>query len=333
LEIKSNLLQVLFYSKLKKNKKPIIMILFLELFDNLISLIEYFKDEPTCIQFLERVRWGEEPICPHCSHNKINRYSNNLTLRCKKCDKKFNVKTNTIFERTHVPLKKWFISMYLLTNNNKGISSLQLSKDISVTQKTAWFMLQRIRYALKSSDKPKLEGIVEVDETYVGGLNKNKHYKDRKKGTQGRSIVDKIPVFGIVQRGGRVISMVVPDVQRKTLTRKIYQNVKFKSSVMSDEWWAYKKLHLAYKHKFVQHGAYEYVNGEIHTNTIEGYWSQLKKSIRGIYHWVSRKHIQFYCYESDFRYNERNTSISMKFQEVIKGTFGKRLMYKELIKT
>lgn len=282
-------------------------------FDSLFTFMEVFKDDETCLKYLEKIRWDGEPECPHCGSEHHYKYSDNKTYKCKACGRKYTVRTNTIYYNSNVPLRKWFIAQYLLLNHKNGISSVQLAKDIGVSQPTAWTMLHRIRMGIKPTTPVKMDGVVEVDETYVGGKNKNRHYSKRKKGTQGRSLVDKAAVFGLVERGGLVRSVVVPDVQIRTLSKEIFKTVRRRSSIMSDEWKAYRKLYKHFFHGKVDHGKYEYVNGDKHTNTIEGYWSQLKRSIRGAHIWVSKKHLQKYCYASDFRYNTRNHTPSHRF--------------------
>jgi transposase-like protein len=190
----------------------------------------------------------------------------------------------------------------LITSHKKGISSIQLSKDVGVTQKTAWFMLQRIRFAVrtKSFSKP-LENTVEVDETYIGGKNKNRHSNKKVANSQGRSTKSKTAVFGLVERNGRVVAMKVNNTSGHTLKPLINAHVTPDTNLMSDEWKAYTGLSKMYNHKFVKHGDGEYVNGDIHTNTIEGFWSLLKRGIIGIYHNVSSKHLDKYLDEFEYR--------------------------------
>jgi len=289
-------------------------------YNNLIQIFKYFKNNEICEKHLEKVRWNNEVVCPFCSSNVV--YKTKLRYFCGDCEKRFNVKTKTIFENTKISLTKWFVSIYLSTSYKKGISSLQLSKDIDVTQKTAWFMLQRIREMLKDTTVNVLSGIVELDETYIGG----KH-----KGKRGRGSENKIPIFGLLERKGKVINRKVENTKKKTLQSIINDKVKYGSSVMTDEWLAYNGLDSKYVHKVVNHSLKQYVNGEAHTNTIEGYWSLLKRGIIGIYHQVSNKHITRYLDEFVFRYNSRYMNEESRF-DLSLGQCVVRLKYKDLIR-
>lgn len=303
-----------------------------ETFDSLIELMEYFNTEEKCIEYHAHRRWGDKPTCPHCEHEKVYKFSNGKTYKCAKCRKQFNVKTGTIFEESNVPLRKWFIAIYLLTSHKKGVSSHQLGRDIKVTQKTAWFMLQRIRHQLGIDNDPNegLDGIIEVDETFVGGKNKNRHKDKKVKNSQGRSYKDKTPILGILQRYGKVKTIVIQDTKASTIQPLILQVVKPGSVLMSDEWMAYNGLNAVYDHNIVNHGAREYVNGNIFTNTLEGFWAWIKRMIMGTYHYVSRKHLQYYANEATFRYNTRNEKQGARLALLLSTTIGS-LRYKELI--
>jgi transposase-like protein len=288
-------------------------------YNNLIQIFKYFKNNEICEKHLEKVRWNNEVVCPFCNSKVV--YKTKLRYFCGDCDKRFNVKTKTIFENTKISLTKWFVSIYLSTSYKKGISSLQLSKDIDVTQKTAWFMLQRIREMLKDTTVNVLSGIVELDETYIGG----KH-----KGKRGRGSENKIPIFGLLERQGKVINRKVENTKKKTLQSIINDKVKYGSEVMTDEWLAYNGLDNKYVHKVVNHSLKQYVSGDAHTNTIEGYWSLLKRGIIGIYHQVSDKHITRYLDEFVFRYNSRYMNEESRF-DLSLGQCVVRLKYKDLI--
>jgi transposase-like protein len=302
-------------------------------FDSLSKFIIYFKDEQTCREHLEKVVWNGQPTCPYCGSSKVYAFKDKKTYKCatKDCNKRFNVLKGSIFESSNIGLQNWFIAIYLLTMNKKGISSYQLARDLDITQKTAWFLLHRIRKALRKAPEG-FTNIVEVDETYVGGKNKNRHYNKRKKHIQGRSVTDKIPVFGILERGGDVYTSKVKDVTSKSLKKIIFQYVKKGAHIMSDEWFAYRGLNFRYDHSVVEHGRYQYVKGDCYTNSLEGYWSLAKRSILGIYHFISRKHTDSYFGEFDFRYNNRKTvNREDMFNSILFNGKNKRLSYKDLI--
>lgn len=304
--------------KIIKNKKP---------FKNLIDVMMHFSDNETCKNYLAEMRWSDGIICPHCTHDKV--YTMKKNYKCAGCRKQFSVTKGTIFENSPIPLQKWFAAIWLITSHKKGIASLQLHRDISVTQKTAWFMLHRIRNCF-GVETEQLDNTVEVDETYIGGKNKNRHESKKIKGTQGRSTKDKAAVLGMLERGDKVKAVKVPDVGTETLTTEIIENVKEGSTIYSDEWKSYKALNAIFEHSFVSHSAKEYVNGDVHTNTIEGFWSLLKRGIIGIYHFTSKKHLQKYLNAFAYRYNTRNLECSERFSNML-AISNVRLTYKQLI--
>ncbi|WP_116108828.1 IS1595 family transposase [Lewinella sp. IMCC34191] len=281
-------------------------------FDSLLSLINTFSEEQTCIDHLEGLRWNGTVVSPFDEASKVYNCKGNR-YKCKNTGKYFNVKTGTMFDNTKIKLQKWFMAIWLITSHKKGVSSVQLAKDIKVTQKTAWFMLQRIRACFGIDDSDLLDGEVEVDETYVGGKNKNKQTK----GSQGRSTKDKTPVVGMVQRGGKVVAKVTEGVAGKDIKPLIEQHVDTSAQVYSDEWGAYNAIRGAYKLQVVKHGEKEYVVGSAHTNTIECFWSGLKRSIIGVYHHVSKKHLQKYVDASSFRFNTRDLEESARINQLL----------------
>lgn len=292
---------------------------------SLFYFFRRFPNEESCWRYLEERRWSGTPVCPHCGNSrKIYRYKNGKTFKCAHCKKQFSVKTGTIYENSNIPLQKWFTTFYLISLSKKGISSIELSKTIGVTQKSAWYLLHKIRYMKKKhASSNLLSGIVEVDETYYGG---------RKRGKRGRGSENKAPIFGLVQRGGRLSITLVKDTKRKTLEPIIHKRVKMGSHIMSDEWWAYSKLSKDYKHNVVNHGIKEYVVGRTYTNTIEGAWSHLKRSIMGTYHRPSKKHLDKYCAEFEFNYNTRNNPPEVKFKKIIDKNLI-RVSYKDITGT
>lgn len=303
-------------------------------FKSLLQVLDYFKNEETCISYLANSRWGEIPCCPHCGN--VGAYATNRGYKCKakECHKKFTVTTGTIFESTKISLRIWFAAMYLCTAHKKGISSLQLSRDLNITQKTAWFVLHRIREMLNSNQTEQLDGTVEIDETYVGGKNKNKSNKKRKAQLESGEVWgNKTAVIALVQRDGEVRTQVVHS-QKPTgadVVPIIQANVSEHALVITDSSRMYASLKLTYKHESVNHAADEYVRGAIHTNTVEGFFGQLKRGIIGIYHYVSPKHLHRYCHEFGYRWNTRKISDVTRFEDAIKNVNNVRLTYSKLI--
>lgn len=301
-------------------------------FSNLLNLLTYFKDEQVCLTYLEQIRWDGTLMCPYkdCGGDKIFRCANHK-YKCAKCKQIYSVKVGTIFEGSKIPLQKWFAGIYLITAHKKGISSLQLHRDLGVTQKTAWFMLHRVRFALNLNfGIEKLTGICEADETFIGGEEKNKHKHKRTEGTQGRSVKTKTPVAGIIERGGELRAKKVSDTSGYNLRQFVNKNLEFGSKLMTDEWGGYSGLAQAFHHKIVKHNEGEYVKGDIHTNSLEGFWSLFKRGLVGIYHSMSDQHLQNYIDEFVFRYNTRKCTESYRFDSMM-NHINARLTYKNLI--
>ncbi len=298
-------------------------------FKSLPQLLNHFKDNSTCIEYLEKQRWNGKPVCPKCQHDKVYRTKAGFKCGNKECKKNFTVTVGTVFENSKIKLNLWFAAVYVATAHKKGISSLQLSRDLGVTQKTAWFMLHRIRETFKQKKSDLLNGPVQADETFVGGKNKNRHAGKKVKESQGRSVKDKTPVFGLVNNG-QVNTEVVPDTKAKTL-KPIIEGMVAKGSIMiTDEWGAYTGLSGDYQHEVLKHNANEFVRNGFHTNSIEGFWSLLKRGIFGIYHSVSPKHLNKYCDEFSYRYNTRSIKDDQRFSASLTQVQG-RLTYKRLI--
>lgn len=304
-------------------------------FKSLIQVLDFFKEEKTCVQYLAESRWGDTPACPHCGN--VGAYVTNRGFKCKakECHKKFTVTTGTIFENTKISLRTWFAAMYLCTAHKKGVSSLQLSRDLNITQKTAWFVLHRIREMLTANEPEHLTGTVEIDETYVGGATKNKSNKKRKElAKTGAQYFSKTSVVAMVGReSGCVKTKVLKanSVKYSDVLPLIQAHVDENALIITDSSTMYGSLKRTYKHEVVNHVQREYVRVAMHTNTIEGFFSQLKRGIYGIYHQVSPKHLQRYCYEFGYRYNTRNMVDTYRFEDAVKNVSNTRLTYKNLI--
>jgi transposase-like protein len=295
---------------------------------SLLLFKQSFPDEASCIAYLELQRWGKDGkhrYCPHCGSYTTYKFKDGKLYKCADCRKQFTVKVGTIFSDSHIPLWKWFYAVYLNTSLKKGISSVQLAKHLELTQKSAWFMLQRIRYSMETSGNGSLlSGTVEVDETYIGG---------HKRG--GKGYQDKAPVFGAVERGGQVKMKHVKSTGARVLLPEIAKNIQPGTTIYSDQAWVYSTLNRrGYEHESVNHALGEFGRGEVHTNTIEGgIWSHFKKSLEAIYmSAVSVKHLQKYCAEFEFRYNTRELKDFERFEKWFGTVNKKRLMYRELVR-
>jgi transposase-like protein len=313
--------------------------------------IQYFSDEQTCIDTVAALRWPNGPVCVACEGMEHYYLATQKRWKCKECYKQFSVKLGTIFEESAVPLNKWLVALWMLVNCKNGVSSYELSRTIGVTQKTAWFILQRLRLALAEGSIEKLGGTggpVEVDETYVGGKGKNMHKSRKIRLQQIRSqftnyasvgnkgnLPGKTAVHGILDRETRKVrATVVPNIKRETLQNAILDNVQHGSAVFTDQAVAYDGLAQKYVHEVVNH-LHEYVRGQVHTNGIENFWSLLKRGLHGTYVSVEPFHLFRYVDEQVFRFNNRGSKDKKitdadRFNLALSQVAGKRLTFAEV---
>ncbi len=300
-------------------------------FDSLFALMDAFPDEQACIDHLRSIRWRDGEFCPYCGDNRIYHFSDRKTHKCGACRQRFSIKVGTIFADTKLPLRKWFMAIWMITNHPKGIASTTLAKDLKITQKSAWFVMHRLRHAARTNSfNAPLKGPVESDTTFVGGKEKNKHSADRTGGTQGGA--GKAVVLGVIEREGELRAKHIGANSSKFVHDEIKSNVEPMSVLLTDEDRAYVGLGDNYLHLTVRHSMGEYVRGAgfIHTNSIESVWAQLKRQIVGVHHWVSPKHLQKYVDEMAFRFNRRDLKVTPRMNDLFACVEG-RLTYKTLI--
>ncbi len=295
----------------------------------------YFHDEAAAFAKLESIVWPDGPFCPHCgSVEKIYTITGKTARlglkKCGNCRKQFTVKVGTVFESSHVPLHKWFQAVFLMASSKKGISAHQLHRTLEVTYKTAWFMAHRIREAMRTGGLDVFGGnggTVEVDETFIGHDRTVKPKRDKK----GRGYAHKHKVLALVDREtGKARSMVVDDLKAKTLVPILKERIAKEARIVTDEAGQYKYLNQDFPgHQFVRHGIGEYGRGDIHTNTIEGYFSIFKRGMKGVYQHCAKRHLHRYLAEFDFRYNARDLTDIERTGMAMAGIVGKRLLYRD----
>ncbi len=304
-----------------------------------MEAVRYFADDRVCIDFVAALRWLDgKPVCPHCGNNTAYFLETRKIFKCKakECRKQFSVKVGTIFEDSAIPLDKWLVAIWKIANAKNGISSYELHRAIGVTQKTAWFINHRIREAMTNGSIEKMSGTIEIDESYIGGNAKNMHKTKRIRfqSPWTRQVSEhKTAVFGMVQRGGHVRAKVIKKgytVKTEDVVPIIHENIEANSEVFTDQAMIYRNLYERYVHETVNHTV-EYVRGNVHTNSIENFWSLLKRTVKGTYVSVSPVHLQRYVEEQVFRFNARHGNDLERFVQMIQSISGKRLTYNQLI--
>ena len=289
---------------------------------NLVNLIEHFGNDKKCREYLEALRWGDGIKCPRCGSDKISHIEKRDQYDCDQCRYQFSITAGTIFHDSHLPIWKWFLAIYLMTESKKGMSANQLKRSLGVSYKTAWYLCHRVRKAMEEAiDRPKLKGIVEVDETFVGG----RYDKRRKRGPW-----EKQPVMGLLQRNGKFEARTIPTTGKRVLVGIINDRIDKNATIMTDEYKAYKSLDKIFKHESVNHHKEEWARGNVHTNSIENAWSLFKRSIVGSYHQISTKHMDAYLDEFEWRFNNRDNKYLFR-DTLIKLLNAPKMEFKELI--
>ena len=294
---------------------------------NLLEAIRSFADPEIATDFVAKLRWPDGPVCPRCGGVEYSYLRTRRIWKCKACKKQYSVKLGTIFEDSPLGLDKWLPAVWLIANSKNGISSHELARALGVTQKSAWFMLHRIRLAMQARTFDKLSGEVEADETFIGGKARNMHASVKRRKITGTGGVNKTAIQGIKQRDGETRASVIPNTDRGWLNHGITTNVAPGAALYTDT--AYGKLSDTYDHQTVNH-AHEYVNGRAHTNGLENFWSLLKRSLNGTYVSVEPFHLFRYLDERLFAYNRRDADDYGRFAAVLRAVAGRRLTYAEL---
>jgi len=295
----------------------------------LLKAIRYFSDLDVATEFVAKLRWPNGPVCPRCGSVEHSYLSTRRIWKCKGCKKQFSVKLGTIFEDSPLGLDKWLPAVWLVANSKNGISSHELGRALGVTQKSAWFMLHRIRLAMQTGSFDKLHGEVEIDETFIGGKARNMHRHARDRRITGTGGSDKTVVLGMRQRNGETRATVVGDTKRGTLHAQVAENVTPGSAVYTDAFRSYSGLSRDFAHQTVDH-AEAYVEGQVHTNGLENFWSLLKRGLHGTYVSVEPFHLFRYLDERLFAYNLRELNDFGRFAAVLAAASDRRLTYGEL---
>jgi transposase-like protein len=297
---------------------------------SLLDAVRHFSDLAACNALMLKIKWPSgRVVCPHCGGERCAEKADGKRLRCRDCRKDFSYKVGTIFEDSPLGLDKWFVAVWSIANCKNGISSHELGRALGVTQKTAWFMLHRIREAMKTGTFTRLKAEIETDETFVGGKARNMHADKREKRIKGRGAVGKAIIHGMLERGGEVRASVVRDTEATTLQPLVRQHAEHGAYLYSDAMPSYRGLGGDYAHRFVDHAS-KYVEGRVHVNGMENFWSLLKRSLGGTYVAVAPFHLLRYVDEQVFRFNARRTNDAARFLAALIGVVGKRLTYRQL---
>jgi len=296
--------------------------------------IRYFSDDQVCIDTIAELRWPNGPVCPKCGHGEHYYLATQKRWKCKNCAKQFSVKVGTIFEDSPISLDKWLAALWMLVNCKNGISSYEVGRDLGLTQKSAWFVLHRLRLALQTGSVAKMGGKgkeIEVDESFIGGAARFMHADRKKRMITQRGVKDKTAVMGILERGGEVRAMMIPSRRKHHLQAQIRAHVKAKSAIYSDALMSYQGLeHQDFSHQVIDH-AEKYVDGQVHTNGMENFWSLLKRQLKGTYISVEPFHLFRYLDEQVYRYNNRELkNDGERFQKALSQIAGKRLTFAEV---
>jgi len=291
--------------------------------------ILYFSDADNCINFLSQLRWPNGVECPICESKELSYLTTRRLWKCRACKKQFSVKVGSLMEDSPIGLDKWLAGIWLIANAKNGISSYEIHRSLGITQKSAWFLLHRIRKAMQDGSLGKLIGNVEVDETFIGGLARNMHASKRHKLSRN-GIVGKVAVMGLLERQGKVKTVIVDGLNQGHLQPKVREHVEHGANVFSDAHGGYTGLESSYIHSVINH-AETYVMGNVHTNGIENFWSLLKRTLKGTYVSVEPFHLFRYLDEQTFRFNTRKGSDADRFVKAAAALTGKRLTFNELI--
>ncbi len=298
----------------------------------LMEAVRYFADPDIAQSFFVQIRWPNGVCCPTCGSVKVSYLANQRRWQCSSRHPKrqFSAKVGTIFEDSALGLDKWLVAFWLETSAKNSISSYEVARHLGITQKSAWFMLHRIRTSLKNGSLEKLSGTIEADETFLGGKLQNMHKKRADRVRRNRKDHGKAAVFGMLQRGGEVRTMVLPAVDNANIHPQIRTNVEPGSNLFTDNWGGYRGLSTEYFHRFVDH-SFEYVRGNVHTNSLENFWALFKRCVKGTHVTIEPFHLFRYLDAECFRFNNRKTDDGGRFMKALPGVIGKRLTYRNLI--